>query len=247
MKTSLGWCALRLILWNLLFIGAAALLIFLFAEAWFRLMKPHYEQGWRPSHFAPGVGLLQEPYLTKRLRNVVGEWAETRVNSLGFLDREPPEPERAAQSCHIAIIGDSFVEATQVPIADKFQVRLESLAAQALPHMNVTTSAFGVTGTGQVSQLPFWNEYAKRLAPKVLVLVFTPNDFTDNHNLLMSLNLGSDPDHMPYAYAEKTATGAFELRPPDPNWRSLAVSADASPPPPPPRGSWQDAPCFIAG
>lgn len=228
MKTSLGWRASRLVLWNLLFIGVAALLIFIFAEAWFRLTKPHRDLDWRPAHFAPGVGLLQEPGSTKRLRNGLGEWTETRANSLGFLDREPPEPERAAQSCHIAIIGDSFVEASQVPIADKFQVRLESLAAQALPRMNVATSAFGVPGTGTVSQLPLWDEYARGLAPKVLVLVFVPNDFPNNSKLLMSLDLGSDPDHMPYAYAEKTATGAIELRPPDPNWRSLSVSADAS-------------------
>ena len=226
MKTSLGWRASRLVLWNLLFIGAAAILIFIFAEAWFRLTKPHRDLDWRPAHFAPGVGLLQEPGLTKRLRNGLGEWAETRANSLGFLDREPPDPERAAQSCHIAIIGDSFVEASQVPIADKFQVRLESLAAQALPPMNVTTSAFGIPGTGQVSQLPLWDEYARGLAPKALVLVFVPNDFTDSSKLLMSLNLGSDPDHMPYAHAEKTATGAIELRLPDPNWRSLTVAAD---------------------
>lgn len=228
MKTSLGWRASRLVSWNLLFIGAAATLIFIFAEAWFRLTKPHRDLDWRPAHFAPGVGLLQEPGLTKRLRNGFGEWAETRANSLGFLDREPPEPERAAQSCHIAILGDSFVEASQVPIADKFQVRLESLAAQALPRMNVTTSAFGVPGAGQVSQLPLWDEYAKGLAPKILVLVFVPNDFPNNSKLLMSLDLGSDPDHMPYAYAEKTATGAIELRPPDPNWRSLTVAADYS-------------------
>ena len=221
--------ALRLVSWNLLLIFAAAALIFIFAEAWFRLTKPVPDLDWRPSHFKPGVGLLQEPGLTKRLPNGFGEWAETRANRLGFLDREPPAPERAAQSCHIAIIGDSFVEATQVPIADKFQVRLESFAAQALPRMNVTTSAFGVAGTGTVSQLPLWDEYAKELAPKVLVLVFVPNDFTGNHKLLMSLELGSDPDHMPYAYAEKTATGAIELRPPDPNWRSLTDLADPLP------------------
>lgn len=229
MKTRLAVArALRLLGWNLLFIGAAATLIFIVAEAWFRLTNPYNEPGWRPSRFTPGVGLLHWPGQTKRLQNGLGEWVENRANNLGFLDREPPEPERAAQSCHVAIIGDSMVEASQVPIADKFQVRLESLAAQALPRMNVTTSAFGIPGTGTVSQLPLWDEYAQGLAPKVLVLVFVPNDFPGNHKLLMSLELGSDPDHMPYAYAERTATGAIELRPPDPNWRSLAVSADAS-------------------
>lgn len=218
--------ALRLLGWNLLFIGAGGLLIFAFAEAWFRLANPYHDPDWRPSRFVPSVGLLHWPGQTKRLQNGRGDWVENRVNSLGFLAREPLAPERAAQSCHIAMIGDSFVEASQVPIADKFQVRLENLAAQALPSMDVTTSAFGIPGTGQVSQLPLWDEYAKGLAPKALVLVFVPNDFTGNSKLLGSLDLGSDPDDMPYAYAEKTANGAIELRSPDPNWRSLASSAD---------------------
>ena len=53
--------------------------------------------------------------------------------------------ERAAASCHITMIGDSYVEALQVPIADKFHVRLEDLAARELRHLDVTTSAFGVS------------------------------------------------------------------------------------------------------
>ena len=54
--------------------------------------------------------------------------------------------ERAAASCHIAMIGDSYVEARQVPIADKFHVRLEELAARELRHLDITTSAFGIMG-----------------------------------------------------------------------------------------------------
>ncbi len=49
----------------------------------------------------------------------------------------------------------------------------EALAVRQVPHLDVTTSAFSVTGTGQINQLAFYDEYARRLNPKL-------NDFADN-------------------------------------------------------------------
>ena len=80
-------------------------------------------------------------------------------------------------SCHVSVIGDSFVDAMQVPVAAKVHVRLEALAARRLPRLDVTTSAFGMFDTGQIAQLPFYDTYARRLHPKLLVLVFFHNDF----------------------------------------------------------------------
>ncbi len=87
------------------------------------------------------------------------------------------------------MIGDSFVEAREVPIDDKFHVRLEELAADELPHLNITTSAFGIEATGQVHQLPFYDEYARLLCPKLLVLVFVRNDFRENLSVPEALTL----------------------------------------------------------
>ena len=143
--------------------------------------------------FVPDVGLLWPPNTELRFTNRRDYWNVSLTNSLGFLDREPPSPERAAATCHISMIGDSFVEASHVPIHDKFHVRLEELAA---PHLNVTTSAFGVRNTGQVQQLPFYDEYARRLHPGLLVLVFVDNDFTDNAPVLRALTLrGGDREN----------------------------------------------------
>ncbi len=151
-----------------------------------------------------------------RHTNGLDFWTESRTNSLGFVDREPISLERAAASCHVAMIGDSFVEASEVPIADKFHVRLEELAAEELRHLDITTSAFGLSGTGQINQLAYYDEFARYLRPTLLVLVFVFNDFVDNAPILDGLHRGIDPDRLPEVSATRGADGSITLRPPYP-------------------------------
>ena len=146
--------ALRLVGWNALFLVAGLALVGVVGETYFRLRAPFVENH-TPSAWSPTVGRTFAPNAEVRYTNVLDFWTVTRTNSLGFPDREPIGLERAAASCHIAMIGDSYVEALQVPIADKFHVRLEALAARELRHLDVTTSAFGISGTGQVNQLAY--------------------------------------------------------------------------------------------
>ena len=201
--------------WNAAFIIAGLLLIALVAEIFLRLANPFLETS-VPYRFVDGVGLIREPNAELRYANWHDDnFVVSRANSLGFLDREPISPERASDSCHIAFIGDSFVEARHVPIADKFHVRLEQMAARDLPRLAITTQAYGIRGTGQINQLPFYDEYARQLNPKLVVLVFFLNDFVNNSTALQSLEHGADPDRMPYMSAHRDAHGAVELRPPD--------------------------------
>ncbi len=178
---------LRLLGWNALLLLVGVVLIAMAGEAYLRLTVPFMTSS-EPWESVPNVGRLRPPNTEIRSTNRLDFWNVSRTNSLGFLDREPPRPERAAATCHISMIGDSFVEAKEVPIHDKFHVRLEALAADELPHLNITTSAFGILDTGQVQQLPFYDEYARLLHPKLLVLVFTHNDFTNNTPVLRALN-----------------------------------------------------------
>ena len=208
---------LRLLGWNVLLITIGLALIAAAGEAWLRLTKPFIY----PSHsllFVPGVGMLYEPGSEVRWTNQSDFWTVSRANRWGFFDRPPPSPERTASGCHVTLIGDSFVEAKQVPIADKVQVLLEDLARRRLPRLDVTTSAFGFSGTGQVHQLPFYDHYARRLHPRLVVLVFVPNDFPDNSSVLTALRWGNDPDRQPQATAVRGTAGGFELRPPDPEY-----------------------------
>ena len=112
------------------------------------------------------------------------------------------------------------MEALQVPVADKFQVRLEELAAKELRHLNITTSAFGISGTGQVNQLAYYDEFARYLRPALLVLVFVNNDFMDNAPILKGLHQGIEPDKLTNVSATRGADGTITLRPPHPGTRA---------------------------
>ncbi len=223
--------ALRLIGWNALFLVLGLALIGVVGEMYFRLRAPFLEID-ASSTWSPTIGRTLTPNAEVRWTNRLDFWTEQRTNSLGFLDREPIGLERAAASCHIAMIGDSFVDARQVPIADKFHVRLEELAAEELRHLDITTSAFGTRGTGQVNQLAYYDEFARTLRPALLVLVFVDNDFVNNAPILEGLSLGVDPDRLTEVSATRGADGTITLRPPHPPSPEsrLATMASTSPP-----------------
>ena len=216
------WLALRMAGWNALFIIAGLLLIALVGEAYFRTTKP-FIKGWPVSRFVEGVGSIREPSAQRFANWKDDAFVVSRANSLGFIDREPVSAERAAAGCHIAFIGDSFVEAREAPIADKFHVRMEEMAARELPRLGVTTQAYGITNTGQINQFPFYDKYARRLSPKLLVLVFFTNDFVNNSPALQSLLLGADPDRMPFMSAQRDVRGDIKLRPPDPEYKRFLL------------------------
>ncbi len=116
----------------------------------------------------------------------------------------------------MAVVGDSFVAAVEVPIADKLHVRLEDMARERLPSLRVATSAFSHPGTGQIHQLGYYDEFVSRTSPHVVVLVFVRNDLVDNHYVFKGMQTEYDPDGLPWISARRNADGAFLMRPPDP-------------------------------
>ena len=194
--------------WNAGLVAAGLALLAGAGELWLRSTVPFTTRS-VPRAFVPGVGIVGKAGAEVRWTNRLDVWQISRFNSEGFLDREPPRTEPAADACHVTVIGDSFVEAKEVPITAKLHVRLEVLAAREPGSLNVTTSAFGQSGTGQISQLAYYDEFARKRAPALIVLVFVENDYTDNSPLLS----GSNPEwHMT---AERAADGALRLRPPN--------------------------------
>lgn len=209
----------RLVGWNVGLALFGLALVAAVGEIYLRLTVPFMTISFTKS-FVPGVGFLIKPNSEVKTTDQNEFWTVSQANSLGFLDREPPSPERAEESCHIAVLGDSFVEAAEVPINDKMQVRLEELAQNKLPDLDVTTSAFGIASAAQVTQLPFYDHYARNLRPDLLVLVFSFNDFSDNFSLFRYTGSQWDPDHPPSYYAKRSTSGKIELHPPDPNYAS---------------------------
>ena len=113
-------------------------------------------------------------------------------------------------SCRVAVVGDSFVEARQVPVSDKLHVRFEDRARERLPALGITASAFGHRGTGQINQLGFYDEFVSRTSPHVVVLVFVDNDFNDNFWVLRPrFDRGR-----PWVDARRRTDGTLRLRPP---------------------------------
>ena len=106
--------ALRLVGWNALFLVLGLALIGVAGETYWRLRAP-FGETFRPYAWSPNVGAIYKPHADVRWTNHLDFWTESRTNGLGFVDREPIGLERAAASCHVAMIGDSYVEALQVP------------------------------------------------------------------------------------------------------------------------------------
>ena len=161
-------------------------------EAWFRATQPF---GLRDGRYewVPGVGVHRVAHSEVRWTNRLDYWVVSRANSFGFLDREPLSPARARASCHVAIVGDSFVDAREVPLRDKMHVRLEEMTARRLPAADVTTTGWGRGMTGQIRQLAFWDKWIHRYSPKLVVLVFVDNDIADNAPLRSRMSASLDP------------------------------------------------------
>ena len=207
---------LRVIGWNIVLLGVGLALVAGATEVYLSVTTPFPSRGASFS-FVPNVGRMYSPNTEIRHTDYAEFWTVTRTNSLGFADREPIGPARAAAGCNLAVIGDSTVAAVEVPIVEKFHVRLETLAARELPHLDVTTSAFGRRGWAPVNELALYDEYARRLRPRVVVLVMTVNDLWGSSSLMRGLETGLDPDRLPFVSARKNADGTLILRPPDPD------------------------------
>ena len=223
----------RLLGWNVLVLFALLLLAAGGAEVWLRVTVP-FRESVTPQRLMPGVGIIRSPHREFRMTNGIDFWGVSRANSLGFLDREPPDAERAAESCHVALIGDSFVEGREVRTEERTQVRLEELAARETPELDVTASAFGFQGTGQISQLAFYDVFARGLSPDVVVLVAVPNDFYDNSLAFHAYFHGYHPDYPSHLFARRGGGREMEFVPPA---TDAAFRANRLPGLPPLRGT----------
>ena len=202
--------------WNAVLLAGGLVLVAVAAETWLRATRP-WKDSSRASSYVPGVSWLFAPHGESRATDHNEFWQVSRANSLGLLDREPPSPELARAGCHVAFVGDSFVEAKEVALADKSHVRFEEMAAERLPHLDVATTAWGVSGMGQVQQLPMWDKWIRRWSPDMVALVFVHNDFRDNARgdwaadggeTELNLEIGGPP----FATAHRTAGGRIVLR-----------------------------------
>ena len=167
-----------------------------------------------PTIFDPRVGLILRPGSEMQNTNLSDFELKQRANSLGFLDREPPGVKESG-TLRILAIGDSFVEAQQVPIADKFHVLLEGMLAKRYPGRRFETAALGRSGAGTAAELAFYETYGRAFRPDLVVVVFVHNDFADSSPLLESIYYGYWPEHPHWPLFEPDGKGGFRKLAPD--------------------------------
>lgn len=215
---------------NLLIAALSVTLTVALLEATLRVTTPFIGNVW-PSHFDPEIGFVFDPGSEVRWTNGIDFWTRTRANEQGMLDR-PLRGPKPPGVCRVLFVGDSFVEAAQVPIADKMQVAIERLARERSDLPPVEAAAVGYSGTGQANQLPLYERIGRAFQPDVVVLVFVKNDFTNNSAVLTSVVNGLHPRHLPRVFfVPGNGPGGFVRQPIDPAWRDepLPVTDAVSP------------------
>jgi hypothetical protein len=117
-----------------------------------------------------------------------------RINSDGLRDREHAT-RKPPNTFRIAILGDSYAEALQVPLESAFWHVLEGRLREcpALSGRDVEVLNFGVSGYGTAQELITLREKVWGYSPDlVLLAVTTNNDITDNSRALKKT------DEVPY-------------------------------------------------
>ena len=147
------------------------------------------EFGLRIAGFSYPLPYATDHYCASRLRPGFSGWFTSegscfvRVNRHGNRDRERSIA-KPAGVLRIAVLGDSFAEARQVPIADTFWSVLEQELALRLER-KVEVLNFGVSGYSTVQELQMLRNHVWQFEPDIVLLTFTAvNDIQNNSKQL---------------------------------------------------------------
>jgi hypothetical protein len=117
-----------------------------------------------------------------------------RINSNGLRDREHAKT-KSPNTYRIAVLGDSYPEALQVPVANAFWVVMQRHLqdCEALRGKQLEVLNFGVSGYGTAQELITLREHVWDYSPDLVVLTITTNnDIADNSRVL------KQTDQVPY-------------------------------------------------
>lgn len=159
-----------------------------FAEVALRVLHIAYPGFGGKLHFYtwdPYIGVVLRPG-ARGMVYTEGESFFEQINSQGLRDREHAK-EKPANTFRIAVLGDSFAEAFQVPIENTFWSVLERelSGCPALNGKRVETINFGVTGYGTAQELQMLRHRVWDYSPDLVLLAFfTGNDVQNNSRAL---------------------------------------------------------------
>jgi hypothetical protein len=147
-----------------------------------------FEIGLRLAGFSYPSFVQMDSDLGYRERPGAEGWQKTegvtwiKNNNAGLADREHSLA-KPAGTFRIAILGDSMMEARQVPFAKSFSAQLEHdlVSCGALQGKTPEVINFGVSGYGTSTELIMLRKEVWRYSPDMVILAFTTaNDVSDN-------------------------------------------------------------------
>ena len=148
------------------------------------------------SHFNPYIADQDVGYSLRP--NAAGWWLKegttyVRINSQGLRDREHSFA-KPSGTIRIAVLGDSFAEALQVPMENTFWTVMEQRVQDCVranelkgssPGTKVEVLNFGVSGFSTARELITLRKRVWQYSPDVVLLLVTPrNDIRDNSRAL---------------------------------------------------------------
>lgn len=136
----------------------------------------------------PVVGLIYRPGTNFVYREE--GYADVQVNQESVRDVDWPL-DKPADEFRIAVLGDSFVEALQVPVEDRLTEQMADLLSHdaAFAGKKVRVMNFGMSGFGTGQEYLMLRERAAKYQPDIVVLAFlSGNDFSDNCRSLREHN-----------------------------------------------------------
>jgi len=101
-------------------------------------------------------------------------------NAFGMRDRERRTERASNEVSRIALVGDSQVEAKEVPFDSTLGQRLERALQKALPSRPIEVLNLGVSGYGTVATRARYQHLGVRFRPDIVVYLFMENDLDDN-------------------------------------------------------------------
>jgi len=176
---------------------ALAVLVFLsipfFCELGLRMAHIHFD----PQLYGPdrSLGWVLRPGATGLVQTETPQWVT--INSQGFRDRERTFT-KSANTFRIAVLGNSWTEAMQVPIEQTFPSVLERELNQqgCLAGQQVEVLNFGAAGYSTAQELLMLQERVWKYEPDVVLLAFYPA--RDIANNVRELNNAISPERSPY-------------------------------------------------
>jgi hypothetical protein len=143
------------------------------AEVMVRVVYPQQLGVW----YSLRSGMVIHPPSTRIHLANFGQTVE--FNSLGMRDVEHRQP-KPPGTFRILVLGDSFMEALQVPLEASFSRLLEDQLRRATGQ-RVEVVSCGVGGWGTDDQLEYLRRYGVRLEPDLIIVAMTlHNDVADN-------------------------------------------------------------------